>query len=50
MTALHGVEPNYRDRRIHDRFVAAMIDRMKTLVIGDALEPGTEIGPVVDDK
>src|SRR4029434_10243991 len=35
---------------IHDRFVAAMIDRMKTLVIDDALKPGTEIGPVVDDK
>jgi acyl-CoA reductase-like NAD-dependent aldehyde dehydrogenase len=35
---------------IHDRFVAAMIDRMKTLVIDDALKPGTEIGPVVDEK
>ena len=35
---------------IHDRFIAAMIDRMKTLVIDDALKPGTEIGPVVDDK
>jgi aldehyde dehydrogenase (NAD+) len=35
---------------IHDRFVASMIDRMKTLVIDDALKPGTEIGPVVDDK
>jgi len=35
---------------IHDRFVAALIDRMKTLVIDDALKPGTEIGPVVDDK
>ena len=35
---------------IHDRFVQAMIDRMKTLVIDDALKPGTEIGPVVDDR
>ncbi len=35
---------------IHDRFVAAMIDRMKALVIDDALKPGTEIGPVVDDR
>jgi alpha-ketoglutaric semialdehyde dehydrogenase len=35
---------------IHDRFVAAMIDRMKTLVIDDALKPGTEIGPVVDER
>jgi aldehyde dehydrogenase (NAD+) len=35
---------------IHDRFVHAMVERMKTLVIDDALKPGTEIGPVVDDK
>src|SRR5687768_2275005 len=35
---------------IHDRFVDAMIDRMKRLVIDDALKPGTEIGPVVDER
>ena len=35
---------------IHDRFVAAMVERMKTLVVDDALKPGTEIGPVVDEK
>jgi aldehyde dehydrogenase (NAD+) len=35
---------------IHDRFVSAMIDRMKSLVIDDALKPGTEIGPVVDER
>jgi aldehyde dehydrogenase (NAD+) len=35
---------------IHDRFVAAMVERMKTLVIDDALKAGTEIGPVVDDR
>jgi len=35
---------------IHDRFIAAMIDRMKKLVVDDALKPGTEIGPVVDDR
>jgi alpha-ketoglutaric semialdehyde dehydrogenase len=33
---------------IHDRFVAAVTARLKALVIGDALVPGTEIGPVVD--
>ena len=27
-----------------------MVDRMKKLVIDDALKPGTEIGPVVDDR
>ncbi|MEP7206153.1 MAG: aldehyde dehydrogenase family protein [Casimicrobiaceae bacterium] len=33
---------------IHDRFVQAMVERMKTLVIGDALAQGTHIGPAVD--
>ena len=37
-------------RGIHDRFIEAMIDRMKRLVIDDALKPGTEIGPVVDAR
>lgn len=35
---------------VHDKFVAAMIERMKKLVIDDALKAGTEIGPVVDDR
>ena len=35
---------------IHDRFVEAMVERMKTLVIDDALKAGTEIGPVVDER
>jgi len=35
---------------IHDRFVAAMIERIKKLVIDDALKPGIDIGPVVDAK
>jgi aldehyde dehydrogenase (NAD+) len=35
---------------IHDRFVAAMIARMKTLKVDDALKAGTEIGPVVDQR
>ena len=34
---------------IHDRFVAALTDRMKSLVVDDALAPATEIGPVVDE-
>jgi aldehyde dehydrogenase (NAD+) len=33
---------------IHDKFVTAMVDRMKTLKIDNALKQGTEIGPVVD--
>ena len=35
---------------IHDRFVDAMVERMKRLVIDDALKPGIDIGPVVDDR
>ena len=35
---------------IHDRFVSAVADRMKKLVIDDALKAGTEIGPVVDGR
>jgi acyl-CoA reductase-like NAD-dependent aldehyde dehydrogenase len=35
---------------IHDRFVDAMVERMKKIVVDDALKAGTEIGPVVDDK
>lgn len=32
---------------IHDRFVAALIEKMKALKVDDALAPGTDIGPVV---
>ncbi|HWF83933.1 MAG TPA: aldehyde dehydrogenase family protein [Vicinamibacterales bacterium] len=35
---------------IHDRFLDAIVERMSTLVIDDALKPGTEIGPVVDQR
>src|SRR5437867_609734 len=34
---------------IHDRFVAAVADRLSKLKVDDALAPGTEMGPVVDD-
>ena len=33
---------------IHDRFVAGVIDKLKTLRIDDARKAGTDIGPVVD--
>jgi aldehyde dehydrogenase (NAD+) len=36
--------------KIHDRFVDAMVSRMKTLVVDDALKPGTEIGPAIDAR
>lgn len=37
-------------RGIHDRFVRAMKARMAALRVDDALEPGTDIGPVVDAR
>jgi aldehyde dehydrogenase (NAD+) len=35
---------------IHDRFVAAVVERMAALKVGDARKPGTDIGPVVDER
>ena len=33
---------------IHDKFVGALIERMQTLNVDDAVKEGTHIGPVVD--
>ncbi|MGM9484336.1 aldehyde dehydrogenase family protein [Roseateles sp. NT4] len=33
---------------IHDRFIAAVVEKMKALKIDDARKAGTDIGPVVD--
>jgi alpha-ketoglutaric semialdehyde dehydrogenase len=35
---------------IHDRFVDKVIATMKALKVDDARKPGTDIGPVVDDR
>ncbi|OBV38471.1 aldehyde dehydrogenase family protein [Janthinobacterium psychrotolerans] len=35
---------------IHDRFVAALGQRVQALQVGHALQAGTEIGPVVDQR
>src|SRR3954454_10696452 len=35
---------------IHDRFVAAMTERLKGLTVDDALKAGVHIGPVVDQS
>src|SRR3954470_19639336 len=35
---------------IHDRFVAAVIEKLKSLKIDDARKKGTDIGPVVDER
>src|SRR5690606_10372953 len=35
---------------IHDRFVDAVTERLKKLVVDNALKDGTHIGPVVDEN
>lgn len=35
---------------IHDRFVAALIERLKSVKVDNALKAGTHIGPVVDER
>jgi aldehyde dehydrogenase (NAD+) len=35
---------------IHDRFVTALTERLKRLNVDDALRPGTDLGPVVDQS
>jgi aldehyde dehydrogenase (NAD+) len=35
---------------IHDKFVAALTEKLKTLVVDNALKSGTHIGPVVDER
>ena len=35
---------------IHDKFISAITERMKSLVVDDALKAGTQIGPVVDQN
>ena len=35
---------------IHDRFVAALTERLKSVTIDNALKAGTHIGPVVDER
>jgi acyl-CoA reductase-like NAD-dependent aldehyde dehydrogenase len=35
---------------IHDRFVTALTERLAKLTVDDALKPGTDLGPVVDQS
>jgi aldehyde dehydrogenase (NAD+) len=35
---------------IHDRFVEALAERAKSLRVGDALDPNTQIGPAVSEQ
>lgn len=35
---------------IHDTFVAALIEKLKTVVVDHAMKPDTHVGPVVDER
>ncbi|MFK0382474.1 aldehyde dehydrogenase family protein [Agrobacterium sp. NPDC090273] len=35
---------------IHDKFVGALTEKLKTIVVDNAMKPGTHIGPVVDAR
>ncbi|MEN6459725.1 MAG: proline dehydrogenase family protein [Thermoguttaceae bacterium] len=37
-------------RGIHDHFLARLVESTRTLVIGDPADPGTDIGPVIDES
>lgn len=37
-------------QEIHDRFVDAVADRLANIVVGHALEAGTQVGPVIDQR
>ena len=36
--------------QIHDEFLARLIERAKTVVLGPGLEDGTQMGPVINEK
>jgi len=40
----------YVQRAIHDRFLDAFTERTRALRVGDGLEPGVEIGPLIDAR
>ncbi len=39
----------YVQRGIYDRFLTAFLERTKQLKVGDGLEPGVDIGPLIDE-
>ena len=40
----------YVQRSIYDKFLELLVARTKALKVGDGLEPGVEIGPLVDEE
>src|SRR5207244_841818 len=37
-------------RSIYDRFLQTFVERVKALRVGDGLEPGVQIGPLIDEE
>jgi RHH-type transcriptional regulator, proline utilization regulon repressor / proline dehydrogenase / delta 1-pyrroline-5-carboxylate dehydrogenase len=35
---------------VHDKFLERLVESTRTLVIGDPADPGTDFGPVIDEK
>ncbi len=40
----------YVQRGIYDRFVPRLVEKTKALKVGDGLEPGVQVGPLIDEK
>lgn len=40
----------YVHRPVYDRFLTSLIDRVQQLKVGNGLEPGVDIGPLIDEK
>lgn len=40
----------YVQRSVYDRFMTALVDRVKELKVGNGLEPGVDIGPLIDQQ
>lgn len=43
-----SVQRVYVDEQVHDAFVAELVERTRALKAGDPLDPGTDVGPVID--
>jgi succinate-semialdehyde dehydrogenase/glutarate-semialdehyde dehydrogenase len=45
-----SVERCYVSRKIHDRFLAKVLERTRELRVGDGLNPETDIGPMINER
>ena len=45
-----SVERIYVHQAVAEPFVAALVERSRALRVGSGLEPGTEMGPLIDDQ